>query len=81
VQFRVTADESYLYGLIIVKNMSEITYWDSSQNKWVWTGFYIGDNGGTFVAIAINRNGSTPGGVWFAGYAEIQVDFSAVWQY
>jgi len=81
VQFRVTANESYLYGLIIVKDMSKITYWDSSQNKWAWTDFHIGDNGGTFVAIAINRNGSTTGEVWFPGYSETQVDSNAKWQY
>jgi hypothetical protein len=65
LQFRVTADENYLYGLVIVKQMP----------------FNIGDNGGTFVAIAINRNGSTTGETWFAGESDTQVDPSAKWQY
>jgi hypothetical protein len=65
LQFRVTADENYLYGLVIVKRMP----------------FNIGDNGGTFVAIAINRNGSTTGEVWFSGDSETQVDPNAKWQY
>ena len=77
----MTADANYLYGLIIVKNMSQITYWDSSQNKWAWKNFYIGDDGGTFVAITINRNGSTTGEVWFAGNSNTQVDPNAKWQY
>jgi hypothetical protein len=65
LQFRVTADENYLYGLVIVKQMP----------------FYIGDDGSTFVAITINRNGSTTGEVWFAGWSETKVDPNAVWQY
>jgi len=65
LQFRVTADENYLYGLVIVKQMP----------------FNIGDNGGTFVAIAINRNGLTTGEVGFAGESETQVDPNAKWQY
>ena len=65
LQFRVTADENYLYGLVIVKQMP----------------FNIGDDGGTFVAITINRNGSTTGEVWFAGNANTQVDPNAKWQY
>lgn len=65
LQFRVTADENYLYGLVIVKQMP----------------FNIGDDGGTFVAITINRNGSTPGEEWFAGYSETKVDSNAKWQY
>jgi len=65
LQFRVTADENYLYGLVIVKQMP----------------FNIGDNGGTFVAIAINRNGATTGETWFAGESETQVDPNAKWQY
>jgi hypothetical protein len=43
--------------------------------------FYIGDNGGTFVAITINRNGSTTGETWFAGGSDTQVDSNAKWQY
>jgi len=65
LQFRVTADENYLYGLVIVKQMP----------------FNIGDNGGTFVAIAINRNGSPTGAVWFSGNSETKVDSNAKWQY
>jgi hypothetical protein len=65
LQFRVTADENYLYGLVIVKQMP----------------FNIGDDGGTFVAIAINRNGATTGETWFAGESETQVDPNAKWQY
>jgi len=66
LQFRVTADENYLYGLVIVKNMT----------------FNIGDDGGTFVAITINRNGSTSGEVWFAGESKTKVNYTkAVWQY
>jgi len=65
LQFRVTADENYLYGLVIVKQML----------------FNIGDDGGTFVAIAINRNGSTTGAESFAGESETQVDSNAKWQY
>jgi len=65
LQFRVTADDNYLYGLVIVKQMP----------------FNIGDDGGTFVAIAINRNGSATGEVWFAGNADTQVDPNAKWQY
>jgi hypothetical protein len=65
LQFRVTADENYLYGLVIVKQMP----------------FNIGDNGGTFVAIAINRNGTTTGEIWFAGDSNTKVDSNAKWQY
>jgi len=64
IQFRITADGEYLYGLIIVKDMD----------------FTIGDNGGTFVAIAINRNG-TGVGEWFAGYSDTRVNNSAKWMY
>jgi hypothetical protein len=65
LQFRVTADENYLYGLVIVNQMP----------------FNIGDDGATFVAITINRNGSTTGEVWFAGSSDTKVDSNAVWQY
>ena len=65
LQFRVTGDGDYLYGLIIAKSMD----------------FYIGDNGGTIIAITINRNGTTTGQVWFAGDSETQVHSDAVWQY
>ena len=65
LQFRVTADKNYLYGLVIVSQMP----------------FNIGDDGATFVAITINRNGATTGEVWFAGNAETNVSSNAVWQY
>uniref|UniRef100_A0A7C2FET9 Uncharacterized protein n=1 Tax=Thermosphaera aggregans TaxID=54254 RepID=A0A7C2FET9_9CREN len=65
LQFRVTADENYLYGLIIINNMD----------------FKIGDNGATIVAIAINRNGSTTGEEWFSGDSETRVSSNGVWQY
>ncbi|QOR94513.1 hypothetical protein IMZ38_00745 [Thermosphaera chiliense] len=66
IQFRVTGDENYLYGLIIVNNM------DFN---------YIGEDGGTIVAIAINRNGETIGEEWFSGDSDTKVSSDARWQY
>ncbi len=66
IQFRVTGDENYLYGLIVVNSMP----------------FNIGDNGGTIVAITINRNGATTGGEWFAGDSNTRVNYTkALWQF
>ena len=66
IQFRVTGDENYLYGLIVVNSMP----------------FNIGDNGATIVAIAINRNGTTTGEQWFAGDSETRVNYTkALWQF
>jgi len=65
IEFRVTGDENYLYGLIVVNSMP----------------FNIGDNGATIVAIAINRNGATAGGEWFAGESETRVSPNALWQF
>jgi hypothetical protein len=65
IQFRVTGDENYLYGLIVVNSMP----------------FNIGDNGATIVAIAINRNGATTGEQWFAGESDTRVSPNALWQF
>ena len=65
VQFRITGDEEFIYMLFIFNDMS---------------GFYIGDNGGTFIAVTINVNG--PGvNEWFAGLSETTVHDDAKWKY
>jgi len=45
VEFRATGDSEYLYILLKFRDLN----------------FYIGDNGATFIAIAINRNGTGVG--------------------
>ncbi|MEM4717573.1 MAG: hypothetical protein QXE81_02295 [Desulfurococcaceae archaeon] len=66
VQFRITGDMDYVYFLFIFRDTS---------------GFYIGDDGGTFVALTINRNGTEEGEIWFAGQSDTKVNESAKWQY
>ncbi|MEM1635153.1 MAG: hypothetical protein QW545_03000 [Thermosphaera sp.] len=66
LQFRVTGDSEFLYLLFILNDTS---------------GFSIGDNGATFIALAINRNGSTGGTEFFAGNSETRVASDAAWDY
>lgn len=65
LQFRITGDADYLYMLFVFNDLS---------------GFYIGDDGGTFIAVTINRNGT---GVqeWFAGDSNTRVHSDARWAY
>ena len=64
-EFRVTGDSSYIYFMAKFKNMSS---------------FYLGDNGATWMAIAID-NGTTGGETWFAGSSDTQCNSSAAWEY
>ncbi|MEZ0393514.1 MAG: hypothetical protein ABWK00_00480 [Desulfurococcaceae archaeon] len=64
-QFRLTADENFLYGLVTVKSMDFI---------------YLGENGATFVAITFNVNGAGYE-VYFAGMSDTNVSSNAKWLY
>ena len=63
VQFRVTADENFVYGLVIVKNMD----FD-----------YLGQNGATAVLITVNWNG-TGTGEWFGLLSDTKISLDAKW--
>ncbi len=65
IQFRITGDTTNLYLLFIFNDMS---------------GFNIGDDGGTFIALTINRNG-TGYEIWFSGESETKVSTEAKWLY
>lgn len=66
VQFRVTANSTHLLLLYVFNYMSNT---------------YIGDDGATFIALTINRNGEGSG-TWFAGESETQVNTNyAKWAY
>ena len=64
-EFRITGDSSYIYFLAEFKNMSS---------------FHLGDNGATWMAIAID-NGTSGGETWFAGNSNTTVNSSAAWEY
>ncbi len=64
-EFRVTGDTSYIYFMAKFKNMS---------------GFYLGDNGATWMAITID-NGTAGGETYFAGSSDTQCNSSAAWEY
>lgn len=63
VQFRVTGDENYLYGLVIVNNMN--------FNQ-------LGESGATAVLITINRNGAGSQ-EWFGLWSETKISPDAKW--
>ncbi len=65
VQFRVTGDENFIYVLFVFKDMS---------------GFYIGDDGATFIALTVNVNGAG-NEIEFAGGSETNVHQNASWKY
>ncbi|MEM1510068.1 MAG: hypothetical protein QW096_09415 [Thermofilaceae archaeon] len=65
IQFRITGDTDNLYLLFIFNDMSE---------------FNIGNDGGAFIALTINRNGEGSG-AWFAGDSDTEVDEDARWLY
>ena len=64
-EFRVTGDNSYIYFMAKFSNMS---------------GFYLGDNGATFLAIAID-NGTQGGETYFAGESDTNTSADAAWEY
>jgi len=65
VQFRITADENFLYGLIIVKDM------DFGS---------LGVSGATATLITVNRNG-TGNGEWFGLLSDTMIDGNAYWSW
>jgi len=63
VQFRVTADENFVYGLVIVKNMDFAN---------------LGQNGATAVLITVNWNG-TGTKEWFGLISDTNISPAAAW--
>ncbi|MEM1675913.1 MAG: carboxypeptidase regulatory-like domain-containing protein [Desulfurococcaceae archaeon] len=67
VEFRVTGDIDYIYLLFKFNSMA---------------GFNIGDNGATFIALAIDRDRIPGSGVeWFAGESDTKTSDLARWEY
>ena len=67
LEFRVSGDTNYLYLLFIFNFPADL---------------YIGDNGATFIALAIDRDRTPGSGVeWFGGESETRVSDAARWEY